>query len=331
MTDYPASKRGRNRSSWKQAQIYKKGRELLAVFIVGILGLILLSGALKAINLRKEMKETVWDGKSSIAVVLNSQPPSLLIYQREPQKIVLLSIPKDRSYATGNADFPVRRIADSFDTLNGNETVGVLTNLLGVDINKYFLFSKRPEITSNNYESFFKNFASIKTPLGLFFGKVDELGSTNLTQVELFNLWWQVKGLSLKQVDYLSMDTFGDEVIGPNNSTFKGIDREKANLELSKYFRDSKEKKLRVQIRNASGASGAVRLAAELVEARGWIVAGTEQASEEALSRVLSDKREEEANNLAKLFACDIVLTQGEQGGGQVLIVLGQDFAKRYF
>lgn len=331
MTDYPVSKQGKNRSSWKQAQIHKKGREILAVFIVGILGLILLSGFLKAITLKKEINRSVWDATSSMAIAVNSQPPSLVIYQEEPSKIIFLSIPKDLSYATGNADEPVRGIVTSFDATSGNETIGILTNLFGINVNKYFSFKEKPEISRGNYESFFKDFASIKTPLNLFFGKVDEVGFTNLTQAELFNLWWQVKGLSLKQVDYVSLDSFEDEIVGPKSSIFKGIDREKVNLELSKYFRDNKEKKIRVQIKNASGAAGAGRLAAEIVEAYGWTVTGIEQAGLEPLTRVLADKKEEETNDLAKLFACDIVLTQSEQNEGQTLIVLGQDFAKRYF
>ncbi len=331
MTDYPASRQGRNRSSWKQAQIQKKGREILAIFIVAVLGFLLLSGFLKAINIKNEISRSVWEGRGAVAVAINSQTPTLVVYQKEPPKVAFFSIANNLNYATGNPEKPVDGITTSIVAARGDETTAILTNLLGININKYYFFKDRLEITRDNYESFFKDFASLKTPVGLFFGKVGDLGSTNLTQAELFNLWWQVKGLSLKQVDYLALDSFADEIVGPKNTTFKGIDREKANIELSKYFRDSKEKSMKVQIKNATGVVGTTRLAVELVESYGWTVVGVEPASQETSTYILADKKDAEASDLAKLFACDIVLTQGEQNEGQVVVVLGEDFAKRFF
>lgn len=308
----------------------KKIRDLFAVFLVAILGLLIINGLFRAIVIRREITKSVWNGQASLAIAINSKPPSVAIYQKDPQKITFFTIPGELEYATGIAGDPVKSV-DSLFSLPGPEATGVLTNLLGINVANHFYYNLPPEINENSYTELFKDFASIKTPIGLLLGRVGDVGRTNLTSAEIFHLWWQVKGLFQSQVELSTLASYSEEILGAGDLKFKGIDREKTTEVMGKYFYDTQGKEYKITIRNASGVVGASRLAGELLESYGWTIEALDTAEVEPRTYIIGNRKDAESEDLAKLFSCDIVSTQYEPNQGKVTIVLGEDFAARYF
>ncbi|MBI3342456.1 LytR C-terminal domain-containing protein [Candidatus Curtissbacteria bacterium] len=329
MTDYPSGRHNHNKSSWKEATARRKMRDLFAVLVVGFLALLIVSGLLRALALKAQASKSVWSPQNSIAVAVNLQMPAVVVFQKEPPRVTFFSMPTGISYATGESQKPVEQVVSVFK-MPGQDATHLLTNLMGINVANYFYFKTPPKVDQNNYQEIFKNFASIQTPIGILFGRTGSVGQTNLTGEDLLHLWWQVKGLSMRQVDFVSLQTYAEDMMGPGNTSFKGIDREKTTTAIGKYFTPLSAREHKITIRNAAGVSGAARLARQLVETYGWTVDMVEDGEQESVSHIISREKNQESRDLAKIFGCDIVQVQNDQDT-KITIILGSDFAKKFF
>lgn len=327
MTDYPSVKK--RKSSWRQAQIQRKWKDLIVIFIVSVLLLVLFTGIKGTLSVKNQAQKSTWGGDESLGVVLKTDPVSVLIYQTDPQRINLYTVGSDIFYATGDALQPSKKVAELFN-LEGPETASALTSLTGVNFSKYYFYKEPLNLSSKSVDEIFKDFASLKTPVKVIFGSFGS-GTTNLTKVEILKLWWQVKGMEMKQIESSSMDSFTDEILSGSGEKFKGLDYEKTTSQLGKFFHGFAEKKRKVAIINASGEPGSLKLAGDLVSSYGWNVTSLSSEGEQQTGRIISSQKDGETQDLAKIFGCDINQAQNDQEQSVITIILGKDFAQKYF
>lgn len=299
---------------------------LIAVFIFAILLVVILGGILKSFIPSKVSTGGSWNADSSLAVAINTNPPAIIIYAKEPAKLGVFSLSSDLKFVTGDADNPVRSVGSLFGG-PGKKAEAVLSNLNGVNVSRFIYFKNPPKLERTEVYEMFKEFSSIKTPISILLGKTTF--STDLSKMELLKLWWQVKGLTVAQIDFNSVANFSEEIIGANNKKFKGINRESVNHEMAKYF--DGEARGDIEILNGSGEPGAGALAADMYGAYGWNVVNvsTSPNVEPSCSVTASDVARDIAL-LAGIFGCNIIREQTGASGNPV-ITLGSDFAKRYF
>lgn len=327
MTDYPAIS-GRRVSYWKREQANRKWREILSVFVVCTLLFFILNGFIKTISLGRDINASSWDGKAGIAIALNTEPKSVMVYQKEPKKIAFFTIPGNLFYATGDAAEPVKTINSAYE---GN-VEGILTNVLGADVGKRIYFADNMAIAGNHASELFKNLASFKTAADIFVsgpGKVYR--QSTMTKMEMLRLWWEIKGINIKDVDVINLDKLSEDVIGPGGVKFKGVDRSEMTRTIGSYL-DSPSYfgGLKVEIINGSGASGAGKLASDMLSAWGIQVVGVENGQEEAKCKITGEKNAA-ISYLARELGCDIVAAPAEAEKGKIVIVLGRNFAAKYF
>lgn len=159
--------------------------------------------------------------------------------------------------------------------------------------------------------------------------------TTNITRIDLLRLWWQVKGLGKDSVQVVDLGRFLSDVNGPGGIKIKSLDREALHQLVNQYFevKNIFAASPDLAIVNSSGAIGAGQLAGEITTAEGFNVIHIDTGNSViARCQVANqDKNPRVASYLANVFGCDIVSSSQDTGGNQIILNLGQDFAKRYF
>lgn len=335
MTKYPQvnSHKGESKfkrsSSWKKYGSSQKWRSYIGIFIVIILVFAIFNGLLKTISIKKFIDDFRWDGSASFAVVLGSSPPSLFVYQPDPKRMVIMTIPEDFYFATGRFLEPLAKISDVLGNKNGDELARMTTVNFGTKFEKYAMFDGLSIQSRENAEELFKRFASISTPIEILRGFGDV--QTNITRGEMFGLWWQIKGLSIDQLELVDLSGFSEQIVLGSDQKVLGADEQALNREIKPYLESHRiiEKGVGVEIQNASGSNSSAGLAVDLASSVGFDVADISVSEAKNAKTVVfsADRNSYEAKLLAMMFDCDILGIEKER----ILVVLGQDFAAKYF
>lgn len=324
MTDYPAQGRSRASRARRGGGLRRSG--LIPVFVFAVLLVVILGGFLKTVIPIHKSSGSGWDGQTSLAIVVNSNPPAIIVYSKVMSKLGVFSLPNDLKYATGNANDPVK-VVDTLFLGPGAKTESVLSNLDGVNISRFVYFKNPPNLQKAQVYEMFKQFSSLKTPISIILGK--DAFSSDLSKMELLRLWWEVKGLTLSQIDFKNVKDFSEEVIGAGDKKFSAIDRESINHEMANYFDLGDHKD--IEIIDNSGVSGSGGLAADMLGAYGWnVVKVSSSESAETDCSVIEPSGDQDAALLAGVLGCNIIREQNATSQNPV-IMLGSNFAKRYF
>lgn len=324
MTDYPAHRKTRVLRQSKSSGRRLSG--LIAVIIFVVLIFVIFGGFVKTLIPGKISVSGGWSGQSSLAIALNSDPPAVIIFAKEAGKVGVFSLPADLKYATGNAGETVKQV-DSLFKGPGRKAEAVLSNLNGVNISRFVYLENPPKLGRDQVYELFKKFSSLKTPIVIALGK--STFSSDLSKIELLRLWWEVKGLTLSQIDFVDVDNFSEKIIGENNKKFAAIDRESVNHQMTKYFKGAALGN--IEILNNSGEAEATALARDMLGAYGWNVVNVGSSANVVAVCSINDPQESrDVGLLAGIFGCNIIRRQNASTGNPVL-VLGSDFAKRYF
>lgn len=328
MTDFnfQTHKRRRNKAGGKF-------RDLFSIAVVGVLVFIIISGFVRGVKVNGIFSSSSWDGSSPMALVLNSNPESLVIYQKDPKRITFLRIPSDVSFATGDALEPVKNVSEvlSLDKEAGRK---FLTRYLGAKISGYVILKNALNLEEKPEKEVFADFAFLTTPISIIINGLDaQIKSTNLSAADLLKLWWEVKGVNVDRINSVDLGSYAVEIIGPKDNRFKAIDRDLMRSSLAKYFEDYRMagKSMKVEITNASGEDGLGTLASEISEMAGFDVvriSGSSGLFEK--TQIIASKDSTEAKYLAKIFDCDIFWQQNGADDSKTILVIGRDFAKSF-
>lgn len=324
MTRYPA---------WKRREVQKKWRDLLAVFLCVVLLFAVVNGIFKSLSLKKYLGESWWDGKSPLVVALGSLPPAFFIFQNDPKRIVVGSFSERLYFETGSKAKPLEEIPTLFADKNGKELARIISLNLRVPTKNYLFLRDLEKVSQDSVEARFKSFASLTTPFLLFAKSLGNM-ETNLTRVDLFRLWWQVKGLSVDKIVMVDLSVLSEEIVFSNNQKVLGVDSKLINRKIKEYLEDSTFIKSdhKLKIVNGSDNLESSLLALDFVESFGLEVVSVEESSLTYASQIIArDKDSNIAKYLAKIFDCDIKAMPDESQTHDILVILGQDFATRYF
>src|SRR3989338_8466497 len=132
MTDYSA-----RRSGWKRRQVQAKLKNLLALLIVSILILASFNGLVKTKSLGKYLGTSNWDSNSYFVAVLSTTPLAVFILQKDPKRLVFLTIDEKTYLATGNPNEPIAKISSLINKTNGWELSKLLSFAFRANIENY--------------------------------------------------------------------------------------------------------------------------------------------------------------------------------------------------
>lgn len=321
--------------AWKKHQVKRKWQSIVSVFITVTLLFAIVNGLAKGFSLKNQFADLKWDGKSSIAIAINTKNPSLFIFQTDPKKAAILTNGSDIFYQSGKQDEVLQKVTGNI--LNSpQDLTRILSHTYGAKIENYLMFDSENEMDEDFFKKLFINFASITTPLELLtYGWGDNIKSTNISRLDAIRLWWQLKSISFENLTVTDLSTYSSEIINYENQKVLGADTVSLNRVISNYLENivvvSENKTIKIQ--NGSGQPKAAKLAASFVESVGGNVVEVSTSDFEFnLTQIIAkDKKFYTAGYLAKIFNCDINGAQNLDNDDEITVILGSDFARFYF
>lgn len=321
----------------KKRESGNKSKTVFAVLIVVVLVFTILVGLVKSISLPSTALEPKlkWDSKSSFAVALDTIPPSVFVYQREPKRITFLALDPKMYFVTGNPKTPIVQIGGAVSGENGFEIARVMSLSFGAPITNYITFNKQENLDNKGAQKMFGDFASLGTPLVVMTrGRPGFVKSTNITRLDAFRLWWQIKGLSVASANVSDLSHLSEEVVTGNGHKVLGADTTSLNRKIHEFLENSNFVKegFNISILNESGNRYATTVASDFIQAVGGNVVGEKEGGTRDNSQIITrNKGAYIPSYLAKMFGCDITEAQNSGSDNGITVVLGRDFASKYF
>lgn len=329
MTDYPDTRVG-----WRRRQVAAKWQSLVSIFITLVLVLAVFNGFLRGISVSDYFGRSTLAGGRVVAAV-NSTPGSLLILQDDPARLVLVRFDDNLYFATGEVQTPLKQMQDIFNLADGEGMRLALSATIKIPMGQFLKVAEREVFaTEVGFLKFFKNMASVTTPLSVLATKeLPGVEGTNLTRGDMISLWWQAKSLSIKDLVLVDVGDKTAEIVLPGEEKVLGIDSQGVARELVDFLEDREilAQQSLVSVKNASGVAGAGQLAADLMLPSGVKVVRVENAdtSQEKSRILVAGGATYTARYLAKILECDIK-TQPDVLDGEIIVVVGADFAHKY-
>lgn len=331
MTDYPSSRSSKR--SWKEREAKKKGQAILALFIIVVLGFAILNGLSKSFSVGKSLSKPRWDGKSPFGLVLSADPLTFAVFNSEPNRIGFFKVDGDLSFFTGKIDLPVAKISDigAKDFVDLPKLASLVT---GSKIDKFAKVEQTIDSVEDAQETF-KGFASFVTPLKILTVGVGDSKGTNITRIDAFRLWWQVKSFGVNKVEFKDLSSASEEIVTGEEKKVLGVDTLSIGRSLGDFFENQKvsDEGLEVVIVNASSTQYSAELASSFVTAVGANLVGVERSGNVLEKCIVSsgDTSRYSVNYLAKMFDCDINSAQKGDQNELIILTLGDDFSEFYF
>lgn len=323
MTDYPMRSSG-----WRKRQVTAKFQNLLAIFITAVLLLAVFNGLLRGFSLERSLGKSSWTRGAPLVVAVNSSPGSILIYDNDQKRLVLLTFGKEEYFMSLNSDVPVMKLSEVFEKDNMASLVSSASHM---PVGHNLFFDKRPVTSQDIFGEHFKKFASFTTPFEILFRYPDFLGArTNLTRGDLFRLWWGVKSIRLEDLILEDISHLTYEAILADGQKVETVDAQAVSQFARKYLESERlsRENFAVTVKNASGVSGTGQLVADLISAIGFHVVAVSSDSETFESTLLLAGKADSftVSYLANILDCDIK-TQENLAEDEVVVVVGRDFA----
>lgn len=325
------------RRGWQKHQVRKNWHSLFSIFITITLVFVIINGLFKGISFRSKIASSKWESKSAYALAINTTNPSVFIFQPDVRQMTILSIAPDINYETGDIKAPVDEISKQINS-DGLSFTRAMSHIFGAKIDNYIFLKNANKMDESFSEKIFADYASITTPFELLTtGWRRNIKNTNITRIDAFKLWWQLKGLSVERLVIIDLSGHKEEVLTATNQKVLGADGVFLNREISKYLQnfgiindDSK-----IQIKNSSGRSEVNKLAYSFVSSLGGKVVDVENSGGlvDKTFILARNKNSYTVRYLAKVFNCDIkdTLEVDVAGDKMITLILGQDFARGYF
>jgi len=320
---------------WKRSQVEKKSNNILAIFITVTLFFAIAIGLVKGFNLKDKLNDSRWDGKSSFLIAVDSQSPTLFVYQPELKRVAFLTLSKETVNNTEKVQERLASVSEAVGDFPKNLTLS-FSHIYQTKVNSYINLSEQFEMDEEAAQRTFLEFTSLFTPIKLItYGWGDDIEDTNITRWEALRLWWQIKGISINDIIMSDLSKYNEEVLSQNNEKIMGADTEVLNRIIRKYVNNIKilEEKYDVNIINGSNMQDSAKLARNFVESIGGnVVEVNGQKSQQTQTVILAtNKKSYTANYLANIFNCDIKEAKSEVNKSEITILLGVDFANQYF
>ncbi|MBI3282523.1 hypothetical protein HYZ70_00420 [Candidatus Curtissbacteria bacterium] len=327
MTDYPHTRR----NSWKKQEVARKWRSLLGIFMTAVLIFAAINGIARTLSIGKFFGRSNWEGKAAFWAAFATKPLSVLIYNPTAHEISLVKLSEDLYFVTGDSREPLAEIGKVSESAGGLITAA--SRITRSPIRNFVILKEREEASRESLEKYFKSFASLFTPIRILVAKPTGILDTNITRVDMIRLWWQVKSLSLNNLNFVDATGLSQEIVTAGGYKILGVDDVSIHRLISKYLQNWTvlEEQMAVSIDDFSGEAANGSLARDFVLAIGGDVTGISQKSDERVEKtfIAAGRDSYTASYLAKVFECDIKALPSV-AEGEVKVVVGQDFGQKF-
>lgn len=327
MTDYPSKK-----SSWRRKEVEKKWRNLLGIFVTLVLLLAVLNGILKTLSFSKHFKGASWNGQNAISFVVSTKPTSVFIYNPSDKDIVLVRLDEDLYFETGDLENPIERISSVSSAQDGKELIKLARSTSRTPVSNYLILDNNTTASEENLETSFKSFVSPATPLKIILGRGFGVKDTNIAQIDMIKLWWQLKSLSAENLTFIDTSPYRQEIALIKGDKVMGVDEVSLHRLFAQYLENQKilEEGFEVEVENVSGDLASGQLAVDFISSMGARVRAVSKGDSLNQRTIIgASDNSYTAEQLAKIFDCDIVALPN-LGKNQIKVVIGEDFLNKF-
>lgn len=329
MTDYP---HGRN-NSWKKQEDARKWRGLLGIFVTVVLLFAAANGIAKTLSIGKFFGSSSWDAKSTFSTVVTTSPLSVLVYNPTSDEVALVKFKEDLYFATGDQNEPLAEIGKISSAATGTDLSKAASRITRSPIANFVVLEETKEASLEGLRAYFKSFASLSTPVKIMLSKPAGVSSTNITRIDMIRLWWQIKSLSINNLNFIDAAGFTEEIVMTGGYKVLGVDDASLHRLMSQYLQNWTilEEGLAISVEDFSTDPTSGDLARDFVMAVGGQVTGVSYKRGENLEKtiILAGRDSYTASYLAKIFGCDIK-SLPDLAESEIKVILGRDFGQKF-
>lgn len=326
MTDYPHKK-----TAWKKQEVAKKWHTIIGIFVTVVLVLAVLNGFIKTLAIGKFIGSSNWDGRGAFSAVVNTEPVSVFVYNPTAKEIVLVRLDDNLYAQTLDLERPLARIVDLGASGDGVSMMQITTSASRSPVKSYVILKERESADGARLESYFKGFASIFSPVKIMTSGLAGVTDTNITRIDMIRLWWQMKSLSVNNLNFIDASEYTQEIVLAGGEKVLGVDDVSLHRLMSEHLENRAvlEEGLQIVVENSSGAFERGLLAADIISSVGGKVAGLSKRDDVVSETFIGASRDSyTASYLAKIFDCDIK-TLPDSGEREVKVIVGADFGQK--
>jgi len=279
----------------------------------------------------KSIKKAKWDGKNNLNLVIESEDIYLLSLHPQDELVYIIRLPPNLwlPSARGYGDYQLRNIYH----LGELEEVGG-GKLLMYSLQNFFKVSFDGYCTGLG-ENNFKNGKINK----IFFSSLKRKTDCSLSAWEMLSFFWINRKLGISQNHYLDLgesDLLKKEKMADSTSVFK-LEEMLIDDFSQKYFTDTKiiEEGLRLAVVNGTEKPGLAKHTAGMLKNIGFeIIDSGNTENKMKTTKVFYGKEAiKESYSLQKIIEVFELekANKKEKINGDIEIVIGQDFLKKYF
>lgn len=320
-------------SRWRREQKGKGVKKRFRLVKVWLLAFVILASLGLGVKGWLSYRHRIWDGQSRLNIALAGEKTYLLSLDPVDSEIILVEIPSETivEVAFGHGFYPIDSIFElsRLEKREGELLAETLENNFAVPVEGWF------------YSLHEINSSSVKEPKSLLtrliFSRIKPGAKTNLAFWDLSRLWLVSNNVSVFRANFFNLSNLNllVEVELPDKTKALKIDEDRLDAFTQQHFQEKKlgGENLVVEVINSTGLPGLAEKGARLLTNIGVEVVGVGN-QEEGVSRCLligesSVKKNYLTKRMMEIFACDWQ-TSEERGKGDLTLVLGEEFQKRF-
>lgn len=311
-------------SRWQREQIQRrKGQTLRMIkWVLTLIFFILLVGI--GWRIAGAFKNSVWDGKNRLNLVLNIKPTSLVSFDPGSQSIDFLIIPNG-TYIEAVGGYGPYRIEKIYSLA---EVEGKGMELISKSLETYFGLPVDGWLVGNEELT-----NGVKQLLSrLFFQAFKNTSLTNLSRWDLVRLWLMTNRTRAHRVGTINLGetTVAEKFTLPDGVQATRIDDQRLSRVISNLFTDERirQENLAIALMNASGETGLAAKGAKLVGNIGGRLVEVGDWSEKLeicqIQATPTAKKSYTGKKLAQVFGCQFGTDLTQEGRWDLLVILTQ-------
>lgn len=280
-------------------------------------------------------KQSTWDGKGVINVAILADKSYILSFNPYQETLLVLKVP-DETYLKVPFNFGKWSLGSVYQLGQSEPTVigallykKTLEENLGIPINSYIIDQK-------SKDSFEKKLANLRqNPLE----NIDFLQQikTDLSFLEYWNLFWQIRGVRFDKVKILDLgeSDLTSWIVLRDGTRVISIEQDELDIFIQKYFADSKIKDegLSIGIYNTTLHSGLAEQAARIIENMGGRVVFTANSKSHLDQTIIVGGKSYTNNILTQIFTPQELSSLPESldsSRADINLFLGEDYFMKY-
>lgn len=279
--------------------------------------------------------QSKWSGSERINLILTDRQANLVSFSPDEGELTIISLPQETRIGVvhGYGDYPLGSLRKlEIQEKRKDLLVESLKENFGIPIDGWVETAGSEQQLADSGQHTVASKEEILTRLR---SQMLGGGRSNLTSVDLFRLWWGIRGLrfdKIKTVDLVKTNSLTTQVLADQTQALE-INNSNLDERFQRLFFEPllRQERLGIEVLNATMHPGLGERAARIVNNMGGevlIVGNSDKQIKKCQASSTKEKKESyTVKKLEKVFNCDWE-EKKEEGRAEITLILGEDYWK---